>query len=920
MRLPAPKSSLGIMSGLTRQTDALRMGWGPFAALLGRLVLIGLVTVTPWLFGGVLAATQVWLFVAVVIALVCWLVRLLADRSLNEALPFALIPLICAIGLGAFQLVPLGNKVSAFLSPGETELRRSLESPGSSSDASLAANVGVAAMVEGQPLSLYPAATRRDLALLVAAIGMFLLGAGLFSTPRSQIWLCGSIAVNGAALAFFALVHRLSGSHLLYWKIPHPKAHGYPFGSFVNQNNAGGFLNLCLAGAVGIAIWAVSRTEANGLSTSGSAPCRNHPLPVRLRRQFVQFFSRLDALTLTFLCLAACISAGVLCSLSRGAVIAMTGAAIVTMLIVPFTRRRSVRAWSTAVVVMVGLALVCWIGMGNTVQTRLATLLDREVLATARIPHWQVAFRAMPDFWQTGSGLGTYRFVYPLYEQTPVHGRFYHAENQYVEAIVVAGVFGLGLMLLMLGLIGKALWRLLRDDPDPRTIAFGIAGTFALTGQAIHALFDFGLYIPANVLLFALFCGAISGRAAQVTTKKFGARFLALPKTRSLQLSAATLLLLASIWGWSETKQVAAMETAVRETRFEQSPTGTSPVTLLDGIEQLASAMKHEENNAEGHLRMAELLIHLYRVRALEQLRSETGGSIDDPALWQATSPEVVHAQAHEFARDNLTVELEDLRSEPVVKDHLTEALGHLVLARRSCPLFPKVHWIMAQLCVLVEAPSNDRIHVERVRRLAPVNPHLFFRCGVLDFNAGRRDLAYDSWRRSLALSPEYTEDVLYIVGDELKSLEVITKLLPASPELLVKLARKQYARDDQADVRGLLLQRAAGLVEQVDLPKDERQHLCGSIFALKGANSEAIQSYSRAVELRPHELVWRYELALLLQREGLLDEALKHARLCARGAPHSKKYRALLERIYEQIEIPAPLKQTETVTRGKMK
>lgn len=907
------------MSGRTRQADVPRMGWGSLAGLLGGLVLIGLVTVTPWLFGGVLAATQVWLFVGVVIALVCWLVRLLADRSLNEALPFALVPLFCAIGLGVFQLVPLGSKVSVFLSPGGTELRSALESRESSSDAAMAANLGVAAMAERQPLSLYPASTRRDLALLVLAIGVFLLGAGLFGTPRAQIWLCGLIAVNGAAVAFFALVHRLTWSHLLYWKITLPQG-GIPFGPFVNRNNAGGFLNLCLAGAVGITIWAARRDAANGSSTSGSELHGNHALPVQWRRQFLQFLSRLDALTLTFLCLAICIAAAIFCSLSRGATIAMTGAAIVTIFVVLSARRRSVQAWSSAVIVTAGLALVCWIGMLDTVHARLATLLDREVLWQSRIATWQAAFRAMPDFWQVGGGLGTYRFVYSPYEQTYYGSCFYHAENQYIEAIVVGGVFGLGLILIMLGLVGTALWRLLRDDPDPRAFAFGIAGSFALTSQAIHALFDFGLYIPSNVLLFALLCGAISGRAAQLTTKRFGARFLALPRARVVPLSAATLLLLASIWGWAETERVAAMETALRETRFEDAPTGTSPEALLHGVEQLASVMEYQADDAEGHLRMAELLIHLYRVRALEQLCSETGDSADDPNLWQATSPTVVHARAHEFAEENLVADLERLRSEPVIKDHLVGALRHLVLARRCCALLPEVHLTMAQLSSLVEDPNNDRIHIERAQRLAPVNPHLLFRCGVLDFNAGRCNSAYDSWQRSLALSPEYIDDVLHIVVDELKSPEVISKLLPDSPELLVQLARKQYGAEEQADIRGLLLQRAEGLLERADLPEDERQYLLGSIFALEDACPEAIQSYSRAVELRPHELVWRYELALLLQREGLLDEALKHARLCARGAPRSKKYRALLERIYEETEVHASLGQTGSVAEGKMK
>ena len=90
-------------------------------------------------------------------------------------------------------------------------------------------------------------------------------------------------------------------------------------------------------------------------------------------------------------------------------------------------------------------------------------MLDQEVLAKTRIPHWQVALRAVSDFSATGSGLGTYRFVYAPYEEEQCKSWFYHAENQYLEALIVGGIPGLGLMLIMISLVGFAAWRLLRS-------------------------------------------------------------------------------------------------------------------------------------------------------------------------------------------------------------------------------------------------------------------------------------------------------------------------------------------------------------------------------------------------------------------------------------------------------------------------
>ena len=130
--------------------------------------------------------------------------------------------------------------------------------------------------------------------------------------------------------------------------------------------------------------------------------------------------------------------------------------------------------------------------------------------------NWADGWRAAEDLLPAGSGLGTYRYIYRAYQQQPYDVWYYHAENQYLQALVEAGLPGLGLLLAVLGLVALACWRLLQHAPDAATYALGVAGTFALSSQAIHAVFDFGLYLPANMLLLALICGAVCGRAARI--------------------------------------------------------------------------------------------------------------------------------------------------------------------------------------------------------------------------------------------------------------------------------------------------------------------------------------------------------------------------------------------------------------------
>ena len=891
-----------------RRADGGRKKTSFVAALLAQGLLIGLVSATPWLLGGVEPVVQLGLFVGVALAMVCWLVKLFADRPMTAVLPVAVIPLGAALGLGLLQLLPLNSRINALLSPAGARLRTSLLSSQLSADVSLAETLGVAAMGDRQPLSLYPASTRRDLALLTLAVAVFVLGAAVFKTARAQFWLCTLIAVNGAALAFFGFVQQLTWKGLLYWTIP-LLGGGAPFGSFVNRNNAGGFLNLCLAGAVGMTIWAFGRRGSSGFAPERFPRQDKRGLLREAGYQLRDFVAHLNASRVIAMSLTGCIVAGILCSLSRGAFLAMTGATALTVLVVFCVQRRAVGGWRIALVAMAGLGLVSWVGMSDAVQARLATLLNQETLERARIPHWKDGLKAAADFWPLGSGLGTYRYVYGQYQQEPNPGWFYHAENQCLEAVVEGGVLGLGLMLTMVALVGVACWRLLRHARDTRSFAFATAGIFAPTGQAIANFFDFGLYAPANMVLLALLCGALSGGAAELANRGWLSWLLALPRVRLLAPVVGVALLAATIFGCLEIRRVAAVETVLKEIRFTQSPTENSPQTVVQYIQQLAAAAEHRKDDAEAQYTLARLWISLYRLRAFEQLREAAPPDADGSSLWQVTSPMVIQRRSHQFVQNDLLSELEELRSEPVVRDYLRPALKHLILARRACPLLPDVHVLIAQLCGLVVDPATDQVHLERARRLAPSDPDLLFQVGLLEFQAERPDRAYDSWRESLALSSAHLDVILGIVDEQLETPGVIEKVLPPAPGLLVQLAQKRYLAEEQAGVRRLLVQRAEQLVERIGLPEEEQCHLRGAIFALQERYLEAIANYTRAVQLRFQEVGWRYELALLLRQQGRLEEARKQARLCARMDPDKRAYRTLLEEInHAQLTTAAPL------------
>ena len=58
-------------------------------------------------------------------------------------------------------------------------------------------------------------------------------------------------------MAFFGICQQMSWNGKLFWSFP-LRHSGYPFSSFVNRNNAAGYLVLCLAAAFGVAFWSWS--------------------------------------------------------------------------------------------------------------------------------------------------------------------------------------------------------------------------------------------------------------------------------------------------------------------------------------------------------------------------------------------------------------------------------------------------------------------------------------------------------------------------------------------------------------------------------------------------------------------------------------------------------------------------------------
>ncbi len=854
------------------------------------LPFVAAIAVLPWLFGGVRTSSQL-LLVGCVLATI--LVRIAVAPKRCGGLPLTLVPLLLAIVLGVVQQWPLGESLAG-VSGRSHALWTDASPEAAANKEAFAVDVGEAAISNESTISLYPQSTRRDVIMLLIAVTIFFLASQLFSRRKWRRMLFGVVAANGALFAFFGIAQQLVWNGQIYGSVPLTQG-GSPFAAFVNRNNAGGYLNLCLAAAIGFALYAFSQAD------QANSPPRARQGSSWLARVFQRVgneISQLDGRKLLSLVMVVLIFAGLICTLSRGAWVAMLLSTAVVATILSANKRIAQVAGALVVVAVLGFGLVDWLGRTELVGARWESLqAEFTDPSDSRLTHWRDGLHAGSDFWIFGSGLGTYRHVYRPYSATD-RVLFYHAENQYVEAFCEGGVLGLTLLLAAIGTVAVACRTLLRDKNQERRIC-GIVGVYALVSQAVSSLFDFGLYLPANTALFALLCGVVTGASTLCgpSSSRWRERVAEFFRRADLQVGFASFLFCALLLGAVDLNNCLAVETALGESRNVDSYDGVTIASVTSRIGQLRSALAKKPGHAEGQQRLAQLWIQRYRLRALTELQSQTPDRTKVDEMWASTTPLAVHGAVYRYANEGRTIELENLRRSEIVQTDLRNASRALLNAVRGCALLPRARLLLAEVAPIISPNASTEAWLSRLPFLAGGNTQILYECAIVQLQAERVEDAITTMRRMVALEPGRLPAALQLAALFDEPVSIVKAIAPSSPRVLVQAANSESFRENQP-MRLALLDRAKSLLPGAALEPAERHQLEGAIYALLEQDDEAIESLRLAVAERPQMTAWHYELATLLQKQGDIEGAWKHARTCVRMDPRNEQYDVLLRQL----------------------
>lgn len=228
------------------------------------------------------------------------------------------------------------------------------------------------------------------------------------------------------------------------------------------------------------------------------------------------------------LVMAALVLVGVVHSLSRGGFLSALGSLLVCGSLAFTLRGRRVRYSDLSIsrlrralpVMTVGLVVLLGFIYLPTdpLIARFSELAQTDdISADTRAQIWRDTASMVPAYRWLGAGWGTYQYTFLRFKSVaPMHTVDY-VHNDYLQVLVEAGplVFVLGILFLLRMIAGALRSAGYGLSPDQRYLA--IASVGACTAILLHSVVDFGLYVPANALVFAWVLG-ISGSHGEAGT------------------------------------------------------------------------------------------------------------------------------------------------------------------------------------------------------------------------------------------------------------------------------------------------------------------------------------------------------------------------------------------------------------------
>ena len=316
--------------------------------------------------------------------------------------------------------------------------------------------------------------------------GLFVFTLILVSSRKRIRLLTWTIIYSALFQAMYGSIMTLSGIEYGFFFEKYSYI-GVATGTFINRNHLAGYLNMGIAIGIGVLISNIGKDEV--LSTSR-----------HWYRKIVTLLLSRKAQLRVYIALSTV--ALVLTHSRMGNVaffISLTVTAICALKLTNYARK-TMMILVVSIIVIDIFIVSAWFGLDKVTERLEKTNIEQEMrdeVATYTLEQWK-------DYFITGSGGGTYQYIFPAYRGFEIKKYYDHAHNDILEFSSETGVIGI---LLLISIVFMSLFNAikalsLRRDPLMIGLAFSIVMSILALG--IHSFVDFNLQIPANAATFVV--------------------------------------------------------------------------------------------------------------------------------------------------------------------------------------------------------------------------------------------------------------------------------------------------------------------------------------------------------------------------------------------------------------------------------
>ena len=765
-------------------------------------------------------------------------------------------------------------------------------------------------------LSLAPFYTWQVLRLMIAYAIVFIVALNTYREGWQIRKILGVIAIAGGLAASVGLLQRLFGLHSVYGMNESPDNDQIiTAGTFSNRNNFGVHLLLALGATLALI----------GNYYGKAAKSYHLKNVMQFRRMPAADRQVLLAYLINAFVLVVCIvQTG-----SRGALLA----SVLSALIVSGFLSRRFKGNDVFGVVLFTLILGLCVAFSVAGDILVPRFMEFADTAT---PQMRVVIAK--DLWNVfcrfpiiGIGHGAMAFIYPIYQtlQTPL--TVVHADNDFAEQLAETGVVGIVLILALMAIVGRAMFRCLRRLHGAiKLLPYGLF--FGLLAAVIATATTWGMHVPANAIVVAVYAAMIvrlslAENSAMEITESSSSSSHSHSHSHSHEHAASTPTQSVTSSGAGSTPP-AAEATSGEVTEATEGHHGTHSHSHSSG--------GHDSGSWHGVRRVLALgmLILLVGVAvpmlpdAINGAVAETyahsaeiintgisntpPGSLDDFRLLLAKREMAAKLQPNRvdyryllnFSRWQSVVANAQLQSRTQLnaqeKKLALKIADDFEAFRRIYPTHGLSAAFEGQLRWIGGQPKRGLALADFTSKSWPFLVHAQFISGIVFAEANKIPESLSCFRQAIKVDDAHYRRAIADYLMNVNRPDLAISIAQDDPDFMwwvvaryrTDPARVQMVEDADAKLEAMLEEKVSG-----DATAEEYANLAW-LKAKKFKYDQAADLYNQAIKMNYTNASWHYARAIALRELGRTNEAIEEVRSCIRQNPSRTDYRELLSEL----------------------